>query len=148
MRAILSVLLVTAAVGCGNSTPPAEPSDEEPQPKVVATNVEFTLRRGERAALDDGSLLVTFLAVASDSRCPADVVCVWQGDAGMLFRIESTRAEAPTVVDTLHTELQPRSVSYLGFTITIKRLLPYPYSNDEPGARDYRASLVVTKTEG
>jgi hypothetical protein len=148
MRALLSGFLVTAALACGNAKPPAEPTDGEPQPKVVAAGAEFTLRRGERASVDDGMLLITFLAVASDSRCPADVVCVWEGDAAMLFRIESVRVEAPALVDTLHTALQPRSASYLGFSIAVKDLRPDPYSNDDPGARDYRASLLVTNTGG
>ena len=148
MRSLISALLLAVTLGCGNSRPPAEPNDDEPQPKVVSSGSEFTLRRGERASVDDGILLVTFLAVVSDSRCPADVVCVWQGDAAMLFHLESPRSEAPTgVVDTLHTELQPRAANYLGYAVRVNGLLPYPYSSDEPGARDYRVSLVVEKAD-
>jgi hypothetical protein len=148
MRSLLRVVVVLIALACGNSKPPAEPSDDEPQPKVVSTDTEFTLRRGERAAVEQGALLITFLAVLSDSRCPADVVCVWQGDAAMLLRIESLRSDAPTRLDTLHTELQPRQTSYLGYTIRANELRPYPYSSDDPGSRDYRVSLTVTKGGG
>jgi hypothetical protein len=73
---------------------------------------------------------------------------VWAGDAAMLFRIESVRVEALALVDTLHTTLQPRSASYLGFRIAVKDLRPDPHSNDDPGARDYQASLLVTNTDG
>ena len=145
MRTLLSALLLATAIGCGNSRPPAEPNDDEPQPKRVSVGQEFTLRRGERAAVGDGVLLVTFLAVASDSRCAADVVCVWQGDAELTFRIESPLSEAPFMgIDTLHTGIEPRSATRFGYTVKLERVQPYPYSNDEPGARDYRATLIVS----
>lgn len=149
MRIILSAASLVLMLACGSSKPPAEPNDDEPQPKVVATDTEFTLRRGERADVGQGMLLITFLSVVSDSRCPADVVCVWQGDGAVLLRVESLRTEAPSVLlDTLHTELQPRAADYLGYTIILNGLLPYPYSSDEPGSRDYRVSLTVTRHDG
>lgn len=146
MRAyhLLTAPLVAAAMACGSSNPTADHG----QLKVVAVGSEFTLRRGERASVDDGRLLITFLAVASDSRCPADVVCGWQGDAAMLFRLESAVAESPTIVDTIHTELQPRSLTHQGYTMTVKTLEPYPYSDQDPGSRDYRATLIVTQAGG
>jgi hypothetical protein len=49
------------------------------------------------------------------------------------------------MIDTLHTTLQPRAVSYLGYTVTVKGLQPYPYSSDEPGSRDYRVALMITR---
>ncbi len=147
MRPLLSALLAFFVLACANSKPPAEPSDDEPQPKVVPTNVEFTLRRGETASIGGGALHVTFLAVGNDSRCPADVVCVWQGDAELHFRLASEESEAAAIVDTLHTELQPRAASYLGYTVTVNGLQPYPYSSDEPGSRDYRVAATVTRNE-
>ncbi len=132
-------------LACANSKPPAEPNDDEPQPKVVPTDVEFTLRRGETASAGGGSLLVTFLAVGNDSRCPADVVCVWEGDAELYLRLATEKSEAAAMIDTLHTTLQPRAVAYLGYTITVKGLQPYPYSSDQPGSRDYRVALVITR---
>lgn len=147
MRALLAAVVVAAAIGCGGSKPPAEPNDDEPQPKRVSANGEVTLRRGQIASVDDGALLITFLAVASDSRCPADVVCVWQGDADMTFRIENPRAEAPFVgIDTLRLEQEPREVSRFGYRVAVKGLQPYPYSSDDPGSRDYRVTLAITRS--
>lgn len=145
MRTLLSALLASFVLACANSKPPAEPNDDEPQTKVVPTNVEFTLRRGESASAGGGMLLVTFLAVGNDSRCPADVVCVWEGDAELRFRLASERSDAAALIDTLHTTLQPRAVSYLGYTVTVKGLQPYPYSSDAPGSLDYRVALVITR---
>lgn len=135
--------LLVAVLACGSSDPLADHVD--PQPKVVAVDSEFTLRRGERAMVDGGKLIVTFLSVPSDSRCPTDVVCVWQGDAAMLFRLDGENDESPTTVDTLHTELQPRALTHLGFTVRVTKLEPYPHSRQDPGSRDYRATLIITK---
>jgi hypothetical protein len=146
MRALLAAVVLATGIGCGGSKPPAEPNDDEPQPKRVTANAEVTLRRGEMASVDDGALLITFLAVASDSRCPADVVCVWQGDADMTFRIENPRAEAPFAgIDTLRLERPPRGVSRFGYRVDVQKLQPYPYSSEEPGARDYRVTLLVQR---
>lgn len=145
MRTLLSALLASLMLACANAKQPAEPNDNEPQPKVVPTNVEFTLRRGETASAGGGMLLVTFLAVGDDSRCPADVVCVWAGDAELHFRLASEKSEAAAMIDTLHTTLQPQALSYLGYTVTVKGLQPYPYSSDEPGSRDYRVALMITR---
>ena len=145
MRTLLSVLLASITLACANSKPPAEPNDDEPQPKVVPTNVEFTLRRGETASAGGGMLLVTFLSVGDDSRCPADVVCVWAGDAALHFRLASEQSDVAAITDTLHTTLQPQAVSYLGYTVTVKGLQPRPYSTDEPGSRDYRVALMITR---
>ncbi|HUF30668.1 MAG TPA: hypothetical protein VMM77_08360 [Gemmatimonadaceae bacterium] len=147
MRTFLSALLASAALACANSKQPAEPNEGEPQPKVVPTNAEFTLRRGESASVGGGMLIVTFLAVENDSRCPVDVVCVWGGDAELHFRLASEKSEAAAIVDTLHTGVEPRAATYLGYTVTVNGLQPYPHSSDEPGSRDYRVALVVT-TEG
>jgi hypothetical protein len=73
------------------------------------------------------------------------VVCVWEGDAELHFRLASEESEAAAMIDTLHTTLQPRAVSYLGYTVTVKGLQPYPYSSDEPGSRDYRVALMITR---
>jgi hypothetical protein len=146
MRTLLVTLLLGAALACGSSTPTAEPNDDEPQPRRVSTNGEVTLRRGELASVDEGSLLITFLAVTNDSRCPADVVCVWEGDAWMTFRIENPRSEAPfTGEDTLRLNREPRFVLRWGYRVEVKALAPYPYSNDAPGSRDYQVTLAVTR---
>ena len=143
MRTLISVLLASLILACANSKQPAEPNDDEPQPKVVPTNVEFTLRPGESASVGGGMLVLTFLAV-DDYRCPADVQCVWGGAAEMHFHLASEKSDAAAIVDTLRTT-EPRVATYLGYTVTLKGLEPYPRSSDKPESRDYRVALMITR---
>ena len=78
---------------------------------------------------------VRFDAVANDSRCPADAVCVTLGDAEAVFTV--TTGGRPSVPLTLHTapgEGQRASVGSLRLTLT--HLDPYPYSDRPVSAGD------------
>lgn len=144
MKKILFASILATAVGCAGSAPTSD-SLESLQAKQVDTNAAFTLERGESASLDGGALVITFVEVAADSRCPADVVCVWQGDAAMVFQLSSRVLRIAARLDTLHTGVDPRTGSYAGYSIAVTELAPYPHSSDDPAARDYRATLTVTR---
>src|SRR5262249_58503750 len=55
-----------------------------PSPGKVVGNV--TLAIGQEAPVEGTGLRILFRAVSDDSRCPADVTCVWEGDAGGALR--------------------------------------------------------------
>ena len=63
------------------------------QPGAIALGEETTMSVGDEAAIVDASATLTFAGVVTDSRCPADVVCVWEGEAllGVLSREFVTR---------------------------------------------------------
>jgi hypothetical protein len=48
----------------------------------------FALWRGHHAVLQDGELTVTFRNVVSDSRCPPEVKCFWEGMAEIQLEVE------------------------------------------------------------
>ena len=50
------------------------------QPSTLRLGEPFELRLGARATLD-GDTVLTFADVPSDSRCPMDALCVWEGEA-------------------------------------------------------------------
>jgi len=102
----------------------------------------FTLAPGESAKIRGTSLSLQFLRVSSDSRCPADVVCVQAGDA-----IVHVRAAGTVTADyELHTPGQPRAVvTPIGLRTELTQLQPYPLSGRTIPSGDYRATLVVTR---
>ena len=122
-------LILLTALGCSSS--PAAPS------AGVPLGSEFSLKPGESAAIRSTDLRVTFLNVVSDSRCPADAVCVWAGDAVVALRVGRAGLE-------LRSNSAPESA--LGaYLLRLERVEPYVYSGKtiEPG--DYRAVLKVTR---
>ncbi|RMH93477.1 MAG: hypothetical protein D6681_13625 [Calditrichaeota bacterium] len=102
---------------------------------------EIRLAPGESHTLSAGGVSFTFLEVASDSRCPRGATCVWEGDAAVvvgLHHIEISR------IDTLHTTLKPHSLNWVGYTITLKQLDPYPVKGETIDPRNYVATFTVT----
>jgi len=89
----------------------------------------------------DAVVQVVFLGVPADSRCPATADCISAGDAAVALGV--SLGTGPTVADTLHTNLGPRSVSVGGYTITLIELTPYPEIPGPIPADQYRARLSI-----
>jgi len=107
-----------AAPGSGGVPPDAAP---ESRGRPLDDTLHVGL--GRTATADNGRLAVSFLARLSDSRCPANVVCVWMGDAAVRV---SARAGRTTVERELHTGIEPHSLSVDRYTVAIVGLTPYP----------------------
>jgi hypothetical protein len=127
----LSTLLAAA---CATSTGAVRP---------IGLNQETELSPGQ--SVQSGSLRVTFTRVENDSRCPADVVCVWEGDA--LVKIEVSEQPGDPVARELHTSgsAGASEITYGGFRIELVRLSPQTHSQQPIPAQDYRLVLKLTQ---
>jgi hypothetical protein len=127
------LLLLASIVACACSTGPTSPTG-------AALGEEFTLRPGAAATIEGTGLTIRFQAVASDSRCPADVICIHPGEAvvalGAVFTGGGLSWEASTAAAS--------DVVVGGYLVRLVRLEPYPYSSTRIGPGDYRATLLVT----
>jgi len=120
----------------------APPLPVDPAPP----NQEFDLRFGESVRVGTGpTILIKFLRVNEDSRCPEGVVCVWEGNARIELSLERERLIIPPTIAPLNTALDPRSTVFAGYTITLRRLSPYPKYRTQIDPRAYIARLIVTK---
>jgi hypothetical protein len=128
----LPLALTLALAACAGS----------PTSTEVATGSEFLLRPGESATVEGAQLDLRFDVVASDSRCPADVVCIQLGTAEAIFTMSEARR--PDTSLTLRTSPRDGQRATVGaWTITLVRLDPYPYTSRPIDASDYRAFLRV-----
>ena len=73
MRPILLAFCLLAATAC---------DEKDPTGPTVPMNRQFTLAPQEAAAIEGTGRRVQFVGVNGDSRCPADAICIWVGDAG------------------------------------------------------------------
>ena len=127
-RALVLGAFLTLAVAC-SSAPAAAPGSAGVPPEASGEGrggpLDDTLhvQLGRTATADNGRLAVTFTARLSDSRCPANAVCVWMGDAEVRV---SARAGRTTVERVLHTGVEPHSLSVDRYTVTVVGLTPYP----------------------
>lgn len=130
MRYLLGVALL-AACSTGPGGPNAQQTGKD----------EYRIPYGQEIVLPGTAFAVRFQALLADSRCPSDVVCVWEGEGKVELGL--TMGDGPTVPVELNT-LGPRTATYAGFTITLLALDPYPVSTQPHVPGDYVVALRVS----
>lgn len=136
--AALPLLLLAA---CSTAT---VPSPSSPASSSSGAEREIVLPVNESASLGEDFTL-SFIAVSSDSRCPARVQCVWAGEATvvvgkshplMRFRPDTLTVRAGQAEDS--TEVGP-------FVVKVVSLRPEPVTTDPVRQADYRATFAVRR---
>jgi hypothetical protein len=133
--------LLLALVACA----PGLPSGKELDPagglrEVSGRDAELELAPGAAARLPDLGVAVRFDSVVSDSRCPADVTCVWAGDGAVQLSV--TVPDGERAIE-LHTTIEPRSARAGGVVVDLLRLTPTPRSDRPSNPDQYRVRLRV-----
>ena len=108
---------------------------------------EFEIKAGRVVTLDGGSLRVRFVRVASDSRCPVDVTCVWAGNAEVLFEVGGSRWRGRKTLrlNTSASPERPGEGRYGRYTLKLVGLVPQPHSKRRIAPGRYTATLLVSK---
>jgi len=100
----------------------------------------FELRAGASAAIE-GGLQIKFERVPSDSRCPMDALCIRAGEALVALTVSQDGQNAAS--RELRTDGAASETTYLGFSIKLIALAPYPRSDRQILPEDYVATLAV-----
>ncbi len=108
----------------------------------------MTLREGQTAFLEKYDARLEFLKKVSESRCPADVMCFWMGEATVKLRFTPS---GETSHDLLLSSLPrpaenspDRSVlDTLGYRFSLLQLMPYPTSENPQPDRPSTATIRV-----
>ena len=134
--AVASAVALLAAVltACGPTTAPVTNRGSEPV---------LTLRPGQTSKSGAAGLRVKFENVVSDSRCPADVVCIQAGEA--VVRITVIGGDGNRRSYELRTT-GATSVVHDGVTIAIEGVEPRPVSARSIRPADYRLTLRVVRS--
>lgn len=121
------------AVGCGNSKPAVK----------VKPGEKFTIGVGESAELTDEELVITFVEVIGDSRCPKDAVCIWSGVVSFKVNISYRGVDYPLALKQpgLTDQAEDRFFHY----DLIFRIDPYPSASEPVKPKDYQLTLTVNK---
>jgi len=103
--------------------------------------VTVELHVGQTIRFTEQHIALRFDHVTADSRCPKGLMCFWEGDAGVRLNV---RPEGGTATDcTLHTTLDPKTVTADPLAITLKSLNPYPERGSTIGTNEYVVTLAV-----
>jgi len=130
MKTFLAPLILVIILGCNGSIV----SPEKQTPKLDET---FEVKVGQSATVN-GDFTLTFMSVPSDSRCPKNVVCVWEGNGAVVLKFSDG-------VDTLNTVSKPSQIIRDGYTIKLIALTPYPEYPQVIPKDAYIVKLVVAK---
>jgi hypothetical protein len=104
----------------------------------------FSLRVGRELTLPRERLRVRFVDVKEDSRCPANVTCVWAGNASVRIELSTNRRDSQTVtLNTAGNATLPGEVQYRRFRVRLVKLTPYPRSAGKIAQRSYTVTLQV-----
>ena len=142
VRTLLSIIVaLPVAAGCRRSS-----TGLDAELRGVPNDTVITLRLGQVVRAPDIAMTIAFLAVRNDSRCPVDVVCVWQGNAEV--EIGVAFGMGPTVPYVLNTGLEPRSVDLGSYQLTLVELRPAPVSTTSIPPDRYVASLRLQALVG
>jgi hypothetical protein len=138
VHVIFSVFLVTALIA---TTACASEVDDE----TFSLGDSFTLAVGQSASIDGEDLVIKFIDVIAESRCPSGVECIWQGEVSCLVEITYSRAGQEKVLTYPGLTQEPAEAQFgpYQFTFTVD---PYPEAGKEIKKSEYRLNLLVTKT--
>ena len=132
MRRGWSIALVGVwLAGCASS--PTVPS--------VPAVQEFVLEVGESAAVSGTGLLVRFDRVLSDSRCPADAICITAGEGVVAVTIG--RDGRPVENVSLRTDGTGSRAVVGDWALSLTKLDPYPLARRPTPLGDYKAFFRV-----
>lgn len=101
----------------------------------------LVVKNGEQKVSRAGRVTVKFVELIEDSRCPADVNCVWAGVAKIKVRL--SRAGRSAVVE-LNT-MDKRSTVFQGYTVTLTELEPRQSTTSKYSPSAYEATFTVSK---
>ena len=121
----------------------ASPTDPATSSLRDATIV---LQYGQSSQVNS-DLRVTFGQVVDDSRCPASVTCVWQGNGAIRLDVTSGRGAQSVTLNTAGVVNFPRDASAAGYTFTLLQLDPQRQTTDAIPPQQYRATVRVTRAQ-
>ena len=108
---------------------------------IVPASTEMTLKVGQELPVGGSVVRILFARVVEDSRCPIDVVCVWEGNA--LVELGIRAGMGPTFPLQLNTALQPRAIEWNGVRVTLLEVQPAPRASQPTRPEDYVVRILV-----
>ena len=140
MKLFLSILLFITLTAFVNSC-------SKSGNKFREGTIELKLSDCENGSIGGDDLKLCFTKVVSDSRCPANAMCVWQGAATATFSFTKNGDSRLFNLSTI--TMKPnyaKDTAIAGYKIEFINLSPYPGTVADPIPDSQRkAELKITK---
>ena len=107
---------------------------------TLPLGAEVALAPGGSVAINPGGLVLTFVAVTGDSRCPLSVQCIHAGSAQVSMRATITGVSRDLNLETTVKD----TVTVDRYLLRLVSVAPVPVTTTVIPASSYRATLRVT----
>jgi hypothetical protein len=88
---------------------------------------------------------LTLDSVASDSRCPLSVDCIWEGNAALKFTYSGNALDTTFILNTNGSKQFPDTIISNNLIFILTSVEPYPEFPESIRMEDYTCSVVVKK---
>ena len=134
--AVLAVLALALVPAC---------RDRVANPTVPIPS-DFTLAVGQHVTVQPDNVEIGFREVQGDSRCPTNVMCFWEGEAGVQLRLTNAIHQIQRVGISVEGH-GSGTAEAMGYRITAVRLAPYPRDAGPIPQSAYRVTLHIERSE-
>lgn len=131
---LLPLLLPLLLQGCSAS----------PSSAGASLNQPIDLRAGVPVQIEPAHLSISLVEVR-DSRCPADVVCVWAGEVTVILDVSQNGEplEPLELTASPGDNAIPQTID--GYAFVLQEVKPYPRSDTPIASEDYTATVTVSE---
>ncbi len=110
---------------------------------ISSTNeTQFQLKVNQTFSIESYGITIKFLNVTSDSRCPSDVICIWQGEAKVLVNIIENNQDHGNF--SLSTLIGHDQIVFGTHTLHLMQVKPFVLSTKKISSNDYVITLVMS----
>ena len=104
---------------------------------------------GETISHCEENISITFVELISDSRCPANANCIWQGmiEVKIAVAIEGKESTFQLSSEPNYGSKLPRTQELEGYQITLENAIPYPVIGQKVNDKDRIVVVSIQKVE-
>jgi len=108
-------------------------------------NDTLKLAINKSAINNENQLTIRIDSILNDSRCPSDVICIWEGNAAVRFLMNNDGEKTKFVLNTQGVINFDSDTVIDEYSIQLVNLRPYPVSTKVISNDEYVAELLIKK---
>ncbi|MDX2247708.1 MAG: hypothetical protein SF052_13070 [Bacteroidia bacterium] len=107
---------------------------------------EISLKYEKHITLPLQGITLSFLSLESDSRCPEEVTCIWEGEVVVKLGVALIGQEPQSFIVGISPRPDvPQSFTFEDYTIELIEVNPYPVQGVNVPLKKYEVVLKVTQ---
>lgn len=126
---IMKTLILALVVMCGMTA-------------VASAQKPVALRHGQQKTVGNTRLIIKFVSVVEDSRCPTGANCIWAGNAKIKILVKDPKGRSQEF--ELNSNLGDKTVLFGGYEIGMTKLVPHPTA-EATVKKPYTVTLNIKK---